>query len=81
MMNLVKDNDRFARLLEALESGWEIEEPVLVRATWSNTGNEQGAYHFVLRKRAEDKTNLLSLPPSAKLLNFLAENRITVTGL
>ena len=30
MMNLVKDNDRFARLLEALESGWEIEEPVLV---------------------------------------------------
>jgi len=29
MMNLIKDSDRFNRLMEALESGWEIEEPVL----------------------------------------------------
>lgn len=81
MMNLIKDTDRFHRLMEALESGWEIEEPVLIRATWSNTGEERGVYHFVLRKKAEDKTNLLSLPPSARLLDFLAERRINVTGL
>ena len=81
MMKLVKENDRFIRLLEALDSGWEIEEPVLIRATWNRTANESGVYHFVLRKKAEDKTNLLSLPPSAKLLDFLATNHINVTGL
>ena len=76
-----RDDDRFVRLLEALESGWEIEEPVLIRATWSRADHESGVYHFVLRKPAEDKTNLLSLPPSAKLLDFLATNQISVTGL
>ena len=81
MMKLVKENDRFTRLLEALDSGWEIEEPVLIRATWNRADNDSGVYHFVLRKKAEDKTNLLSLPPSAKLLDFLATNQINVTGL
>ena len=76
-----KDDDRFIRLLEALESGWEIEEPVLIRATWNQVHEETGIYHFVLRKRAEDKTNLLSLPPSARLLDFLAVNHINVSGL
>jgi hypothetical protein len=76
-----KDDDRFMRLLEALESGWEIEEPVLIRATWNRADEQSGVYHIVLRKRVEDKTNLLSLPPSAKLLDFLATNQISVTGL
>lgn len=80
-MIFCKDDDRFIRLLEALESGWEIEEPVLIRATWNRADEQSGVYHFVLRKRVEDKTNLLSLPPSAKLLDFLATNQITVTGL
>jgi hypothetical protein len=81
MMEIIKDSDRFARLMEALNSGWEIDEPVLIRATWDNKGDSRGVYHIVLRKKAEDKTNLMSLAPSAKLLNYLAENRISVTGL
>jgi hypothetical protein len=81
MMKLVKENDRFTRLLDALKSGWEIEEPVLIRATWNRVEADAGVYHFVLRKKAEDKTSLLSLPPSAKLLDFLATNHINVTGL
>jgi hypothetical protein len=81
MMKLVKENDRFTRLLEALEAGWEIEEPVLIRATWSQVEADAGVYHFVLRKKAEDKTSLLSLPPSARLLDFLATHQISVTGL
>ncbi len=76
-----RDDDRFIRLLEALEAGWEIEEPVLIRATWNPSNEQSGVYHFVLRKRTEDKTNLLSLPPSAKLLDFLATHQISVTGL
>jgi len=81
MMKLVKENDRFTRLLDALESGWEIEEPVLIRATWNRIDADTGVYHFVLRKKAEDKTNLLSLPPSVKLLDFLVANHINVAGL
>ena len=81
MMKLVSENDRFVRLLDALEAGWEIEEPVLIRATWNRIEADTGVYHFVLRKKAEDKTNLLSLPPSARLLDFLATHQINVTGL
>lgn len=81
-MNLTKNNDRFTRLMDALAAGWEIEEPVLIRATWRNNETDLGGvYHFVLRKKTEDKTNLLSLPPSAQLLHFLATRRINVTSL
>jgi hypothetical protein len=80
-MNIVKENDRFSQLMKALETGWEIEEPVLIRATWQRSGSESGVYHFVLRKKAEDKTDLMSLPPSAQLLDFLSLHRIAVRGL
>ena len=81
-MIAVKENNRFSRLLTALETGWEIEEPVLIRATWNRHEAEVGGvYHFVLRHKGEDKTNLLSLPPSAELLTFLATRRLNVTGL
>lgn len=43
-----RDDDRFIRLLEALEAGWEIEEPVLIRATWNPSNEQSGVYHFVL---------------------------------
>jgi hypothetical protein len=81
-MNFITDNSRFTRLTTAIESGWEIEEPVLIRSTW-NKDNEDigGVYHFIMRHKAEDKTNLLSLPPSAQLLQFLATRRIPVTGI
>ena len=77
----IKERNRFARLIEALEAGWEIEEPVLIRATWNNNDSIGGVYHFILRKKSEEKTNILSLPPSAELLRFLATNRISVTSL
>ena len=81
-MKFIKDNNRFARLMTAIESGWEIEEPVLIRSTWQKDNEEiGGVYHFILWHKAEDKTNLLSLPPSAQLLQFLSSRRISVTGL
>lgn len=80
-MGIAKDSQRFAYLLETLESGWEIEEPVLLGAMWRATTEGSGAYHFVLRNKAEGKTTLLSLPPSPQLLLFLAENNINVSAM
>lgn len=80
-MEIVKDNKRFAQLLKTLEAGWEIEEPVLLGAMWRPAAETSGAYHFVLKNKADGKTTLLSLPPSPQLLLFLAENNINVSAL
>lgn len=79
-MEIVRENKRFIKLIETLEVGWEIEEPVLLGAMWRATeGN--GTYHFVLRNKAEGTTTLLSLPPSPQLLLFLAENNINISAI
>jgi hypothetical protein len=76
------DRNRFTQLISALSTGWEIEEPVLLGAMWRPTNADgHGTYHFVLRHRAEDKTTLLSLPPSPQLLVFLLENKINVNAV
>jgi hypothetical protein len=71
------DANRFSQLVNALNMGWEIEEPVLLGAMWRKS-DHNGTYHFVLRNRTEDKTTLMSLPPSPQLLVFLSENKINV---
>ncbi len=73
-----KNNDRFYQLIRALETGWEIDEPVLIRAAWRPSGEVSGTYHFVLRQKAADKTTLLSLSPSSELLSFLTDHKIRI---
>ena len=52
-MEMIKENNRFAQLVEALERGWEIQEPVMLGTLWqTTTGGSTGAYHFVLRHQA-----------------------------
>ncbi len=75
------DQNRFIQLISALERGWEIEQPVLLGAMWRSPAGGDGTYHFVLRNKNEDKTTLMSLPPSPQLLVFLSENRINVSAL
>jgi hypothetical protein len=70
---------RFQQLIKALDTGWEIDEPVLIRSTWRTATEASGTYHFVLRQKHQDKTTLLSLPPSPELLTFLADNKISIT--
>ena len=77
-MSNEKNNERFYQLIKALETGWEIDEPVLIRAAWRPAGEVSGIYHFVLRQKADDKTTLLSLPPSSELLSFLAHHKIRI---
>ena len=76
-----KSNHRLNHLLRSLESGWEIEEPVLLGAMWRTAEEQGGVYHFILRNRVEDRTTLISLPPSPQLLVFLAEKKIAITSL
>jgi hypothetical protein len=78
-MENIKQDSRFVQLIKALEAGWEIDEPVLMRSTWRTAMEASGTYHFVLRQKACDKTTLLSLPPSPELLSFLAHNKISIT--
>ena len=80
-MEIVQDKSRFMQLIEALQTGWEIEEPVLLGAMGSQVAGKNGTYHFILRKKAEDKTTLVSLPPSPQLLVFLAENSLDINAL
>ena len=81
-MEMIKENNRFAQLIKALEQGWTIQEPVMLGASWrTTTEGSAGAYHFVLRRQADEKTTLMSLAPSSQLLAFLAENNISVSTL
>ena len=80
MERVIEDN-RFTQLLKALQTGWEIDEPVLLGKLWHTAVDGQSAYHFVLKNKADEKTTLLSLKPSPQLLAFLAENNIRVSGM
>jgi hypothetical protein len=78
MLSETKDL-RFQQLIKALNAGWEIDEPVLIRSTWRTAAESSGTYHFILRQKNHDKTTLLSLPPSPELLAFLADRKISIT--
>jgi hypothetical protein len=80
MERVIEDN-RFTQLLKALQTGWEIDEPVLLGKLWRTAVDGQSAYHFVLKKKAEEKTTLLSVKPSSQLLMFLAENNIQINAI
>lgn len=78
-MGIIKEKDRFKQLTNALEAGWEIDQPVLLGAMWQTEGDDRrGVYHFVLRKKCEDQTTIISLPPSSKLFLFIAENNLQI---
>ncbi|HMQ52568.1 MAG TPA: hypothetical protein PKE64_14545 [Anaerolineae bacterium] len=78
-MRMVREQEertRFGHFIDTLSDGWEIEEPVLLGAMATTN-----AYHFVLRKRAEDRTRLVSLRPSPELLVFLSENNLAIQAI
>ena len=81
-METAKVRDGLKRLLEAIESGWKIDQPVLLGEMWrANSSGEHKVYHFVLRNKSASKTTMLSLPPSPALQLFLSENNIQVNSL
>ena len=82
MMKVIEKSDCLVKLLEALERGWEIDEPVLFGSIWhSCPGTKGNVYHLVLRNKKAGKTTLLTLPASPELRAFLAEKNIQVSSL
>ena len=66
--------------LEALElllaAGWQIDQPVLVRLSWSHQRSDALAYHFILARDA--RRSLVVIPDSPQLQRFLIEHSIAV---
>jgi hypothetical protein len=81
LTKIMVNGSRFTQLLNALEGGWEIEEPVLLGSMWHSAGSGNGTYHFILRNRGEEKTTLMSLPPSPQLMVFLHENSLNINAV
>ena len=81
LTKIMIDGSRFTQLIKALEGGWEIEEPVLLGSMWRSAGNGSGTYHFILKNRGEEKTTLMSLPPSPQLMVFLHENNFNINAV
>ena len=81
-MKVIENSDCLLKLLEALERGWEIDQPVLFGSMWHPCpGTKGNVYHIVLRNKKEGKTILLSLSASPELRTFLAEGKIQVKSL
>ena len=66
--------------LEALElllaAGWQIDQPALVRLSWSHERSGALAYHFILARDAQ--RSLVVIADSPQLQRFLIEHSIAV---
>jgi hypothetical protein len=59
-----------------LQSGWQIEPPVLARLAWAQRDADQFAYHFILKR--ETQRSLVVIANSPELQNFLATHALSV---
>lgn len=81
-MKVIENSNCLLKLLETLERGWKIDEPVLFGSIWHPCpGTNGNVYHVVLRNKKAGKTILLSLSASPELCAFLAEMNIQVKSL
>ena len=72
---MIDISDRYEKLIQALETGWEVEQPVLT----GFIGRQQDPfYHFFLRKASENRTRLVSVPDSDSLRGFLASQNYVI---
>jgi hypothetical protein len=72
---MIDINDRYEKLIQALETGWEVEQPVLT----GHIGRQRDPfYHFFLRKPSENRTRLVSVPDSDLLRGFLARQNFVI---
>ena len=66
--------------LETLElllaAGWQIDQPVLVRLSWSHQRSDALAYHFILAR--DTRRSLVVIADSPQLQCFLTEHSIAV---
>lgn len=69
-------NKRYLLLLAALDTGWQIDAPVVCRP---RTGTDAPAlFHVILRHAIVDSTRLLLVPDSADMQRFVRDEGIAV---
>jgi len=69
----------YAQLVALVSQGWRIEPPVYMRPQWRSRSREENTYHFILWRG--DRFNLVSVPDSPELQQFLEQNRLSVDRL
>jgi hypothetical protein len=47
-------------LMDALNLGWQVKEPVYLRPNWSETG--PWVYHFLLLRTSSDQPHIITVP-------------------
>jgi hypothetical protein len=57
------------RLLAALDSGWRVEEPIYLRARWSE--GSARVYCFILHRQPHEAPRLLTVPVSTAVEQFV----------
>lgn len=62
-------NEHFRVLLAALDSGWEVEEPVYLRPRWGETGS--WVYHFILKKAEMPQPCLITVRHSPEVESLI----------
>jgi hypothetical protein len=70
-----------ASLHDLLGAGWKIEPPVYARPPWQSASDskDRTTYHFVLWR--DHQVNLVSIPESPEIEQFLAESDLAVDSL
>ena len=69
----------YAQLVALVSQGWRVEPPVYMRPQWRSRAREENVYHFVLWWGG--RFNLVSVPDSPELQQFLERNRLPVDRL
>ena len=64
------------RLLAALDSGWQVEEPIYLRSRWSNSGAH--IYCSILHRQPHEAPRLLTLPVSTAVEQFVRREGLQV---
>ena len=81
--NRVTHNDpalaRYHMLVDALDSGWQVELPVYVRSDWSLKRKDAKVFHFVLLRKSMRMTTLLSVPDCELVRRLIDENNWTLS--
>ncbi len=64
------------RLLAALDSGWQLEEPIYLRSRWSE--GDARVYCFILHRQPHEAPRLLTLPVNSAVEQFVRSEGLEV---
>jgi hypothetical protein len=64
------------RLLAALDTGWQVEEPIYLRSHWGGSGTR--AYFFILHRQPQETPRLITVPANTAVDQFVRNEGLKV---